>query len=285
MSMRFFRVCGYWACIVVSSFLVSVPLALAAPANAAQAGSSAHQATGSLAEIQKRGVLRVGVAANAPWALRDKDGQWTGLDVDLARQLAKDMRWKIELVPTTWATAIDDLRNSHFDVLAAGLSVTPQRALLLKYSQAYGDFSLGLVVNRKALGNTDLIALETGTKHRIGVLSGTVTEATTKSYLGNSEVVDINDESQAVKDVRSGKLDGLLAEQPLPDAVAHTYPDQLRTLDVSSFGKTAHAFAVRRNDQDLLDVINAWLVYQQAAGFISEREKFWLNSAEWIQLM
>lgn len=283
--MRFFRACGYWACIVVSSFLVGMPLALAAPANSTPAGSAPHQAIGSLAEIQKRGVLRVGVVANAPWVLRDKDGQWTGLDVDLVRQLAKDMRWKIELVPTAWATAIDDLRNGHFDMLASGLSVTPQRALLLKYSQAYGNFALGLVVNRKALGNTDLLALETGTKHRIGVLSGTVTEATTKTYLGNSEVVDISDESQAVKDVRSGKLDGLLAEQPLPDAVAHTYPDQLRTLDVSSFGKTAHAFAVRHNDQDLLDVINAWMVYQQAAGFISERETFWLNSAEWIQLM
>ena len=283
--MRFFQACGFGMCIMVLALSASMPPTFAATANSTQAGAASHQATGSLAEIQKRGVLRVGVAPNAPWVLHDKDGQWTGLDVDLARQLAKDMRWKIELVPTTWATAIDDLRNDRFDMLASGLSITPQRALLLKYSQPYGDFSLGLVVNRKALGNTDLVALETGTKHRIGVLAGTVTEATTKTYLGNSEVVDINDESQAVNDVRSGKLDGLLAEQPLPDAVAHTYPDQLRTLDVSTFGKTAHAFAVRRNDQDLLDVIDAWLVYQQAAGFISEREKFWLNSAEWIQLM
>lgn len=283
--MRFFRACGFGLGIMVLAFSVSLPPTFAATANSTQAGSASHQVTGSLAEIQKRGVLRVGVAPNAPWVLRDKDGQWAGLDVDLARQLAKDMRWKIELVPTTWATAIDDLRSGRFDMLASGLSVTPQRALLIKYTQAYGDFALGLVVNRKALGNTDLVALETGTRHRIGVLSGTVTEATTKAYLGNSEVVDINDESQAVNDVRAEKLDGLLAEQPLPDAVAHTYPDQLRTLDVSTFGKTAHAFAVRRNDQDLLDVIDAWLVYQQAAGFISEREKFWLHSAEWIQLM
>jgi polar amino acid transport system substrate-binding protein len=279
MFMRLFRVLGHVASIVMTGLLLAVPTTFAATAD------STHADGGSLATIQKQGALRVGVAVNAPWVMRDKSGQWVGLEVAYVRQLAKDMHWKIELVPTTWATAIDDLRAGHFDVLASGLSVTPQRAMLLKYSDSYGSFSLGLVVNRKALGTDDLQALETGSKHRIGVLSGTVTAATTKTWLGNSEVVEVNDESQALQDVRNGKLDGLLAEQPLPDAFAKAYPDQLRTLDVSTFGKTAHAFAVRRNDQDLADVINAWLVYEQAKGFIADREKFWLESAAWVELM
>jgi polar amino acid transport system substrate-binding protein len=285
MSMRFFRNLGHVASIAMTSLLLAVPTTFAASADSAHAAGASQQPGSTLATIQKQGALRVGVAVNAPWVMRDKSGQWVGLEVAYVRQLAKDMRWKIELVPTTWASAIDDLRDGHFDVLASGLSVTPQRALLLKYSESYGSFSLGLVVNRKALGTDDLQALETGSKHRIGVLSGTVTAATTKTWLGNSEVVEISDESQALKDVRNGKLDGLLAEQPLPDAFAKAYPDQLRTLDVSTFGKTAHAFAVRRNDQDLADVINAWLVYEQAAGFIVDREKFWLESAAWVELL
>jgi polar amino acid transport system substrate-binding protein len=285
MSMRFFRVLGYVASIAMTSLLLAVPASLAATVDATHDNSALHQPGNTLASIQKHGELRVGVAVNPPWVMRDKSGQWIGLEVDYVRQLAKDMRWKIELVPTTWSTAIDDLRASHFDVLASGLSVTPQRSLLLKYSDTYGNFWLGLVVNRKALGEDDLHALETGSKHRIGVLSGTVTAATSKTWLGNSDVVEISDEGQALQDVRNGKLDGLVAEQPLPDAFAHAYAEQLRTLDVSIFGKTAHAFAVRRNDQDLLDVINAWLVYEQASGFVADREKFWLESTAWVELM
>jgi polar amino acid transport system substrate-binding protein len=201
------------------------------------------------------------------------------------RQLAKDMHWKLELVPTSWTSAIDDLRAGRFDILAAGLSVTPQRALQLKYSDSYGSFALGLVVNRKSLGKDDLVALETGGKHRIGVLADTVTEDTTKAWLGNSKMVKIIDEAAALQDVRSGKLDGLIAEQPLPAAMARSYPDQLGTLNVSQFGKTAHAFAVRRNDQDLVDVINAWLVSAQASGFVADREDFWLHSEAWVELM
>jgi len=282
--MRAFRIFGCAVSMAVASLLVSIPAAPAETATPAQADAPSH-GRNDLAAIQKSGVLRVGVALNAPWVLRDKSGQWIGLEVDFVRQLAKDMRWKLELVPTTWATSIDDLRAGHFDILASGLSVTPQRALQLKYSASYGDFALGLVVNRKSIGNDDLIALQTGTKRRIGVLAGTVTEATTKAWLGNSEVVEVNDESQALQDVRSGKLDGLLAEQPLPNATATAYPEQLLTLDVSKFGKTAHALAVRRNDQDLADVVDAWLVYERANGFIADREAFWIHSTEWIPLM
>jgi polar amino acid transport system substrate-binding protein len=281
--MRLLRVMG---CLVS---LAVVGAFIHAPVVGSVSAKSPHDAQASddtLATIQKRGVIRVGVAVNAPWVLRDKNGQWIGLDVDLARQLAQDMRWQIELVPTTWSTAIDDLRADRFDLLAAGLSVTPQRALLLKYSHPYGQFALGLVVNRKSLGKDDLLTLETGAgKHKVGVLSGTVTAATAKEYLGNSELVQIDDESKAIQDLRQGTLDGLIAETPLPDALAHSYPDQLRTLDVSSYGKTAHAFAVRSGDQNLADVVNAWLTYEDASGWIQSRKEFWIHSAAWIELM
>lgn len=281
--MQLLKVMGCLVSLVLVGALTNAPIVSAV---AAKSGHASQVSGDTLSNIQKRGTIRVGVAVNAPWVLRDKNGQWIGLDVDLVRQFAQDMRWQIELVPTTWASSIDDLRAGHFDLLAAGLSVTPQRALLLKYSHPYGNFSLGLVVNRKALGKDDLLTLETGAgNHKIGVLSGTVTAATAKLYLGNSDLVDINDESKAIQDLRNGALEGLIAEQPLPDALAHSYPDQLRTLDVSTYGKTAHAFAVRQEDQDLADVVNAWLTYEDAAGWIQSRKEFWIHSAAWIELM
>lgn len=281
--MRLLTVVGCLVSLVLMGALAGAPVistAAARPPHASQPSSD------TLATIQKHGVIRVGVALNVPWVLRDKNDQWIGLDIDLVRQFAQDMRWQVELVPTTWASGIDDLRAGHFDLLAAGLSVTPQRALLLKYSHPYGNFALGLVVNRKSLGQDDLLTLETGAgKHKIGVLSGTVTASTAKEYLGNSDLIEVNDESKAIQDLRSGTLDGLIAEQPLPDALAHAYSGQLRTLDVSTYGKTAHAFAVRNEDQNLLDVLNAWLIYEDAAGWIQSRKEFWIHSAAWIELM
>ena len=281
--MRLLQVMGCLVSLVLVGALAKAPMV----SGAAAKSPHATQVSGdTLSTIQRRGVIRVGVAVNAPWVLRDKAGQWIGLDVDLVRQFAQDMRWQVELVPTTWSTAIEDLRAGRFDVLAAGLSVTPQRALLLKYSHPYGAFALGLVVNRKSLGRDDLLTLETGEgKHKVAVLSGTVTAATAKEYLGNSDLVEINDENKAIEDLRNGTLDGLIAEQPLPDALARSYPDQLHTLDVSAYGKTAHAFAVRSEDQNLADVVDAWLTYEDATGWIQSRKEFWIHSAAWVELM
>lgn len=246
--------------------------------------NTANPTEGSLAVIQKNGVLKVGVAVNAPWVFRDSNGQWSGLEIDLLRQLAQDMGWKLDIVPASWQSSIEDLRAHRFDILASGLSVTPQRALLLKFSRPYGDYALGMVVNRQTIGADDAIKLQSGSSHTIGVLSGTVTAATAKEYFGQSKVVEVHDETQAIKDVRVGKLDGFMAEEPVPSALAKTYPDQLRTLEVQTYGRTAHGFAVRRNDGDLLDVINAWLTYQQASGWLRSREDFWIHHPDWVQL-
>lgn len=251
---------------------------------ASTATDTAGSPEGSLALIRKNGVLKVGVAVNAPWVFRDSNGQWSGLEIDLLRQFAQDMGWKLDLVPATWQSAIENLRAHRFDILASGLSITPQRALLLKFSHPYGDYALGLVVNKQAIGVDDVTKLQAGSSHRIGVLSGTVTAATTKDYFGQSKIVEIQDETQAIKDVRDGKLDGLMAEEPVPTALEKTYPDQLRKLDVQTYGRTAHGFAVRRNDGDLLDVVNAWLIYQQASGWLRSREDFWVHHPDWVQL-
>lgn len=52
----------------------------------------------------KRGVLRVGFSSFVPWAMQDKNGEFVGLEIDVAKRLAKIWAWN--LVPTKWAGII-----------------------------------------------------------------------------------------------------------------------------------------------------------------------------------
>ncbi len=57
--------------------------------------------------MAKRGVLRVGMDAFVPWAMKDKKGELIGLEIDIARPgWAKDMGVKVEFVPTEWSGII-----------------------------------------------------------------------------------------------------------------------------------------------------------------------------------
>ena len=44
----------------------------------------------TIEQIQKRGVLRVGMSTFVPWAMKDKTGELIGFEIDVAKRLAKD---------------------------------------------------------------------------------------------------------------------------------------------------------------------------------------------------
>jgi polar amino acid transport system substrate-binding protein len=56
-----------------------------------------------IADIQKRGTLKVGMSTFVPWAMRDKQGDLIGFEIDVATKLAKDMGVEVEFVPTAWS--------------------------------------------------------------------------------------------------------------------------------------------------------------------------------------
>nr|MCH9758322.1 transporter substrate-binding domain-containing protein [Pseudomonadota bacterium] len=51
-------------------------------------------------EIVDRGALRVGFSSFVPWAMRSKDGEFIGFEIDVAKEVAKDMGVELELIPT-----------------------------------------------------------------------------------------------------------------------------------------------------------------------------------------
>lgn len=105
------------------SFTLAVALALTFSSLPARADSSI------LDEILARGSLRVGLTGDyRPFSLKDKaTGDYSGLDVDMAGELAKALGVKLEIVQTKWADLLNDLVAGKYDVAVGGVSVTMDR--------------------------------------------------------------------------------------------------------------------------------------------------------------
>ncbi|MDA3791116.1 MAG: transporter substrate-binding domain-containing protein, partial [Desulfobacula sp.] len=84
--------------------------------------------------IQKQGVIRVGMSTFVPWAMKDKQGNLTGIEIDVAKKLAQDMGVKIEFVPTAWSGIIPALLTGKFDVIIGGMGITPNRNLKVNFT-------------------------------------------------------------------------------------------------------------------------------------------------------
>ena len=70
-----------------------------------------------------------------PFTYLDPRG-WSGLDIEMAQDLAKNLGVKLALVQTTWATMVSDL-GVKCDTAMGGISITLDRAKHARYSSPY----------------------------------------------------------------------------------------------------------------------------------------------------
>ena len=127
---------------LLKKLLTGVALAAIATVSPANADSV-------IEEIKKRGSLRVGMATFVPWAMRDKNGDLIGFEIDVAKKVAADMEVEAEFVPTAWDGIIPALLAGKFDVIIGGMSITPARNLTVNFTAPYAHSSLGVMASKK----------------------------------------------------------------------------------------------------------------------------------------
>lgn len=256
--------------------------AAAAPAKGAARAAGRASLTGapSLARIDRSGVLRVGIAINAPWVMHDQQGKPMGYSIEVAERFAATMGWKLQFVETSWPKLLAGLRANDYDVVISGVSITPQRARFVRFTDPIGEFDVGAVVNRGSLPSGGIDDLRKLAQAKVGVLAGTSSAEFARGALPAARIVEVDDENAAVADLRDGKLAAYVAEAPLPLALQSAYPEQLRMLQ-EPLARTAHGLAVRVDDTGLLRVLNAWITFERTSGWLQARSAYWFDGTEW----
>ena len=79
--------------------------------------------------IRERGVLRVGTAGDyQPMSFLDPEtGSYVGFDAALAEDLGEELGVRVEYVPTSWPTLMEDTLAGKFDLALCGITITDAR--------------------------------------------------------------------------------------------------------------------------------------------------------------
>ncbi|HTX64383.1 MAG TPA: transporter substrate-binding domain-containing protein [Opitutaceae bacterium] len=94
-------------------------------------------------------VMIVGTKIAPPFVMRDPGGAWTGLSIDLWRDVAAQLglRYEFREVETPEAL-VDGVARGRFAAALAAVSVTPDREQQVDFSQPYFDSGLSIAVPR-----------------------------------------------------------------------------------------------------------------------------------------
>lgn len=90
----------------------------------------------------------VGIDANyPPFTYIDSDGNPTGFDVESIQWIAEQQGFNVIIQQVDWYGIIPRLLNGEIDMIYSGMSITPERAELVTFSDSYWDFGYSVVVH------------------------------------------------------------------------------------------------------------------------------------------
>ena len=233
-------------------------------------------------QIMKKGVLRVGMDVFQPWAMKNKNGELIGFEIDVATRLANDMGVKVEFVPTAWSGIIPALLTGKFDVIIGGMGITPKRALKVNFSQPYDYSGMSIVAHKKLAAGFDSIDDFNKKDVEIAVKLGTSAVVVAKKYLPHATLRMFDNEIQAYQELRNGKVHGVIGSAPRPAYEAVDYPETLFLPFEGTFTKEPIGFALRKGDSDTLSFFNSWITVITLEGWIDERRSYWFGTKDWM---
>lgn len=146
-----------------------------------------------------------------PFTFKTADGKPTGFDVDIADALCAEMKRKCVYVEQVWDSMIPGLQAKKYDVIISSMSITDERKQAVDFSDKYYATPSRIVV-KEGTAYTDPASLK---GKNIGVLKGSTQEKFAMGELkpAGVNVVPYEAQDQVYLDIKSGRLDGTVADQ------------------------------------------------------------------------
>jgi cyclohexadienyl dehydratase len=188
-----------------------------------------------LDDIVARGTLKVGLTGDyRPFSVRDKDsGAYSGLDVDMAGDLAAALGVRLEVVPTTWGTLLADLGGERFDVGMGGISITLTRQRVAFFSQPVMRVGKAAIARCADAARFASLAAIDQAGVKVLVNPGGTNERFDRASLHQADIVSFADNLQIFDALAAGQGDVMITDavetklqQKLHPGLCAIHPDQ-----------------------------------------------------------
>ena len=221
-------------------------------------------------DILKRGKVMIGIdVTNPPYGLMGKTMEPEGLDVDMAKAMAKRLGVQLEIVQVTGPSRIPTLLNNRADIIIATFAPTPERALQVSFSSVYSDVQQVILAPQSRSIKT--VADTSGLK--IGVVRGNTQDvAFTPIAPPGCTILRFDDDAGVMQALLSGQVDGMVTGSVTSAVIAKQNPDKKLEIKLS-IRDNPLTIGVRRGQQDLLNWINTFIFYMKYSGELEALHK------------
>lgn len=168
-----------------------------------QKTSKPDSSSGVSSELVTKGTLTIGLEGTYQPYSYHKDGKLTGFEVELGKQVAKQMGLKPVFVETKWDSLIAGLDVNKYDLILNNVAKTPERAAKYAFTTTYTSGKSQLAVKKN---NTTIKSIN-DIKGKKMAQSVTSNNAANVKQLG-ATIVPVDGFAQSVALIEQGRADG-----------------------------------------------------------------------------
>lgn len=236
-------------------------------------------------EILERGTIRVGVAEFAPWTIETKSGELIGFEIEVTNKLAKDMGVVTEFKIYEWDDLIPALQQGEIDIIAAGMAITPARALRVEFTRPTAISGVGIATNIEMTKDVQALADLNDDGIVVAAVTGTMSYSIADMFFDKSNVKAYATPALAETEVLEGRAHVYLAGMPAARYLAAKDSDIVDIPLDRPLLAHSEAFAVSRGEQSLMNFLNAWITARQSDEWMDTTRGYWFETMGWIAEM
>lgn len=239
--------------------------------NAAEPADNGAEGT-SLTDIQKKGTITLGTSADYPpyefHILRDGVDEIVGFDVEIAREMAKDLGVELKVVDMNFDGLLIALNTGQVDFVMAGMTPSDERREAVDFSDIYYYAEQTVVVRAEDKDKYTSIDSLDGLK--VAAQRGSIQEGIVEEQMPNVNLISLTKIPNIVLELKNKKVEAAVMERPVAEGYVNSNSDIVIS-DVPVVDETGgSAVALRKDSGELLKSVNDTIKRLENEGLIDK---------------
>ncbi len=191
-----------------------------------------------------------------------ENNEIVGIDAEIAEAIADKLGLEVEIQDMEFDSIITAVATGKADIGLAGMTVTPERAKNINFSDTYATGIQSVIVTE----DSDIQSIDDLAGKKIGVQLSTTGDIKASEQFGEENVEKFNKGNDAVMALSQGKIDAVIIDnQPALSYVASTAG--LKILD-TQYAEEEYAACISKDNDALLEAVNGALAELKEDGTI-----------------
>jgi polar amino acid transport system substrate-binding protein len=231
----------------------------------------------TLAQDLQGRVLSVGSDTTyPPFEFINDAGEVVGFDVDILNAICAEINCVAEFQTTAWDGIFPALASGEFDMVASGVSITPERDEIVDFSDPYLTVSQSITVR---VEDEDYVLTDfTEGELLLAAQTGTTNANLAEELVGRDRLQLYDTFNAAVLALINGDVDGVIIDGTAADAFVQEYAGEL-VVNIDGLSADPLGLVFQEGDA-LVDDFNAGLAAIRESGVYDEIVARWFAPAE-----